>query len=152
MPVALVFVIMWLGTLILVPIAAIMGIIGAVSAALFIGLTPSLSAAAGEVTDFLADYSLSTLPLFLMMGSFAAVANISEDVYRLAHVLLGRLRGGLALATIAGCAGFGALTGHSISTWRSPWWKPEAMAMNDCRSSSVIFSVQSILSWPKSRS
>ena len=43
-------------------------------------------------------------------------------------------------------------TGSSISTCRSPWWKPDATAMNDCRSSSVIFSCQSILSWLKSRS
>ena len=43
-------------------------------------------------------------------------------------------------------------TGSSISTWRSPWWNPDEMAMNDSRSSAVIFSVQSILSWVKSRS
>ena len=114
--VTLVFVIMWLMTLILIPIAAIMGIVGVIASALFIGLMPSLGAASTEVTGFLGNSQLATLPLFLMMGSFAAVADISEDVYRLAHVMLGRLRGGLALATIAGCAGFGALTGHSIST------------------------------------
>ena len=114
--VTLVFVIMWLMTLILIPIAAIMGIVGVISSTLFIGLLPSLGAASTEVTGFLGNSQLATLPLFLMMGSFAAVADISEDVYRLAHVMLGRLRGGLALTTIAGCAGFGALTGHSIST------------------------------------
>jgi C4-dicarboxylate transporter DctM subunit len=114
--VTLVFVIMWLMTLVLLPIAAIMGIVGVISSSLFIGLLPSLGAASSEVTGFLGNIQLATLPLFLMMGSFAAVANISEDVYRLAHVLLGRLRGGLALTTIAGCAGFGALTGHSIAT------------------------------------
>jgi tripartite ATP-independent transporter DctM subunit len=103
-------------TLILIPIAAIMGIIGVIASTMFIGLMPSLGAASTEVTGFLGNSQLATLPLFLMMGSFAAVADISEDVYRLAHVMLGRLRGGLALTTIAGCAGFGALTGHSIST------------------------------------
>ena len=114
--VTLVFIIMWLMTLILIPIAAIMGIVGVIASTLFIGLMPSLGAASTEVTGFLGNSQLATLPLFLMMGSFAAVADISEDVYRLAHVMLGRLRGGLALTTIAGCAGFGALTGHSIST------------------------------------
>jgi C4-dicarboxylate transporter, DctM subunit len=114
--VTLVFIIMWLMTLILIPIAAIMGIVGVIASTLFIGLLPSLGAASTEVTGFLGNSQLATLPLFLMMGSFAAVADISEDVYRLAHVMLGRLRGGLALTTIAGCAGFGALTGHSIST------------------------------------
>jgi tripartite ATP-independent transporter DctM subunit len=101
---------------VLIPIAAIMGIIGVVSAALFVGVAPSLSAASAQVTDFLGNPQLATLPLFLMMGSFAQTANIAEDIYRLAHVLFGKFRGGLALATVAGCAGFGALTGHSVST------------------------------------
>ena len=112
----LIFVVMWLLTLVLIPIAAIMGIVGVISSALFVGIWPSLSAASTEVTDFLGSPQLATLPLFLMMGSFAQVADVAEDIYRLAHVLLGRLRGGLGLATIAGCAGFGALTGHSVST------------------------------------
>ncbi|HUK61259.1 MAG TPA: TRAP transporter large permease subunit [Stellaceae bacterium] len=112
----LIFVVMWLLTLVLIPIAAIMGIVGVISSALFVGIWPSLSAASTEVTDFLGSPQLATLPLFLMMGSFAQVANVAEDIYRLAHVVLGRLRGGLGLATIAGCAGFGALTGHSVST------------------------------------
>jgi C4-dicarboxylate transporter, DctM subunit len=112
----LIFVTMWLATLVLIPIAAIMGIVGVVSSALFVGLAPAMSAASTEVTDFLGSPQLATLPLFLMMGSFAQVADVAEDIYRLAHVLLGRFRGGLGLATIAGCAGFGALTGHSVST------------------------------------
>src|SRR6185437_14545748 len=83
--VTIVFVAMWLLTLVLIPIAAIMGIVGVISSTMFIGLMPSLGAAATEVTGFLGNTQLATLPLFLMMGSFAAVADISEDVYRLAH-------------------------------------------------------------------
>ncbi len=86
------------------------------TAALFIGFPPALSAAGSEVTGFLTNSQVATLPLFLMMGSFAAAADISEDVYRLAHAVLGRFRGGLALATIGGCAGFGSLTGSSLAT------------------------------------
>jgi len=114
--VIIVFVVMWLMTLVLLPIASIMGIVGVISSSLFIGLLPSLGAASTEVTDFLGSFQLAALPLFLLMGSFAAIADISQDIYSLAHVAFGRLRGGLALTTIAGCAGFGALTGHSIST------------------------------------
>jgi tripartite ATP-independent transporter DctM subunit len=110
------FVVMWLMTLALVPVAAIMAVIGVVASALFIGFAPAMSAAATEVTGFLTNSQVATLPLFLMMGSFAVAANISEDVYRLAHAILGRFRGGLALATIGGCAGFGALTGSSMAT------------------------------------
>ena len=114
--VIIVFIVMWLMTLVLLPIASIMGIVGVISSSMFIGLLPSLGAASTEVTDFLGSFQLAALPLFLLMGSFAAIADISQDVYNLAHVAFGRLRGGLALTTIAGCAGFGALTGHSIST------------------------------------
>jgi C4-dicarboxylate transporter, DctM subunit len=114
--VMLAFLVMWLMTLALIPIASIMGIIGVASSALFIGWNPALAAGATEATGFLTNSQVATLPLFLMMGSFAVAANISEDVYLLAHVLLGRLRGGLALATIGACAGFGSLTGSSMAT------------------------------------
>ena len=114
--VILAFIVMWLLTVALIPIAAVMGCAGLVAAALFTGWAPAMSAAASMVTGFLTNSQVATLPLFLMMGSFAAVADISEDVYRLAHVVLGRFRGGLALATIGGCAGFGSLTGSSMAT------------------------------------
>ena len=51
-----------------------------------------------------------------MMGVLASAAGLAEDVYDMAHAMLGGLRGGLALATIGGCAGFGAVTGSSIAT------------------------------------
>ena len=114
--VTLAFIIMWFLTLALIPLAAVMGLAAIFGAALFIGFPPALSAAGSEVTGFLTNSQVATLPLFLMMGSFAAAADISEDVYRLAHAVLGRFRGGLALATIGGCAGFGSLTGSSLAT------------------------------------
>ena len=114
--VAMAFLLMWVFMFGLVPLAAVMGVVGIVGSALFIGFTPAFSAASTEVAGFLTNSQVATLPLFLMMGSFAAVADLSDDLYRLAHVLVGRFRGGLALATIGGCAGFGALTGSSMAT------------------------------------
>ena len=110
------FVAMWALMFLVVPLAAIMGLVGIVGSAVFIGWKPSLSAFATEATGFLTNSQIATLPMFLMMGSFAAVAGMADDVYRLAHACLSRFRGGLALATIGGCAGFGALTGSSIAT------------------------------------
>jgi tripartite ATP-independent transporter DctM subunit len=110
------FVLMWLLMLAQVPLAAVMGLTGVVCSALFIGFAPAISAFATEATSFLTNAQVATLPLFLMMGSFAAVSGMSDDMYRLGHVLLSRYRGGLALATIGGCAGFGALTGSSLAT------------------------------------
>jgi tripartite ATP-independent transporter DctM subunit len=81
-----------------------------------IGFPPALSAFATEAEGFLTNSQIATLPLFLMMGSFASVSDMATDLYDMAHVILGRFRGGLALATIGGCAGFGALTSSSIAT------------------------------------
>jgi tripartite ATP-independent transporter DctM subunit len=50
------------------------------------------------------------------MGSFAAAAGLSADIYRLAYALIGHRPGGLVLATIGGCAGFGAVCGSSVAT------------------------------------
>jgi tripartite ATP-independent transporter DctM subunit len=110
------FLLMWALSLALVPLAAAMGLIGVAGAALLSGFGPSLNVLATTATGYLSDVDLSVLPLFLIMGSFATAAGLSADIYELAHVLLSHLRGGLALATIGGCAGFGALTGSSVAT------------------------------------
>jgi C4-dicarboxylate transporter, DctM subunit len=114
--VTIAFVVMWIFMLGQAPLAAVMGLTGIFGAALFTGFAPAISAFATEATTFLTNSQVATLPLFLMMGSFAAVSGMSDDMYRLGHVLLSRYRGGLALATIGGCAGFGALTGSSLAT------------------------------------
>ncbi len=110
------FLVMWGLSLALVPLAAAMGLVGVAGAALLAGFGPALNVLATTATGFLTDVDLSVLPLFLVMGSFATRAGLSSDIYALAHVLLSHLRGGLALATIGGCAGFGALTGSSVAT------------------------------------
>ena len=114
--VAIGFALMWLLMLGQVPLAAVMALIGIIGSALFVGFVPATSAFATEAVTFLTNSQIATLPLFLMMGSFAAVSGMADDMYRLGHVLLSRRRGGLALATIGGCAGFGALTGSSLAT------------------------------------
>ena len=107
---------MWIFMLAQVPLAALTGLVGIVGAALFIGFSPALSAFATGATGMLTNSQIATLPLFLMMGSFAAVSGMADDLYRLAHSVFGRQRGGLAYATIGSCAGFGALTGSSLAT------------------------------------
>lgn len=114
--VGIAFACMWILMLSQVPLAAVTGLIGIVGGALFIGFSPFFSAFATESAGLLTNSQIATLPLFLMMGSFAAVSGLSEDLYELAHVMFGRFRGGLALATIGSCAGFGALTGSSLAT------------------------------------
>ena len=63
-----------------------------------------------------ANYVLSTLPLFILMGQFAFKSDIGDDLYKTMRIWLGRLPGGLAMATIGGSAGFAATSGSSIAT------------------------------------
>jgi len=61
-------------------------------------------------------YSLSVVPMFLLMGALATHAGLSRALFRAANAWLGWLRGGTAMAAIAGCAGFGAICGSSLAT------------------------------------
>jgi len=107
---------LWILLLLSVPLAAVMGLLGLIGTIVFIGQEPALTVLGNESVQFLTNSQVAVLPLFLMMGSFAVVAGMSSDIYELAHTLLAQRRGGLALATIGGCAGFGALTGSSLAT------------------------------------
>ncbi len=61
-------------------------------------------------------FDLSVIPLFILMGQFAAKAGLSQALFRAANVWLGHHRGGIAMAAIGGCAGFGAISGSSLAT------------------------------------
>jgi|SRR5579875_1407854 len=110
------FIGMWLLMLAHVPLAALTGAVGIAGGAVYIGVGPALGGFATTAWDFLSNPQVMTLPLFLMMGSFAAIAGLAEDAYVLSNIVLGRMRGGLALATVTGCAMFGAMTGSSVAT------------------------------------
>lgn len=110
------FIALWVLVLGFVPVAAATGLTGLLGNAIFLGNGPGLSVLGSETADYLGNIQLAILPLFLLMGGFASQAGLASDVYKLAHTLLGRMRGGLAMATIGGCAGFGAMTGSSIAT------------------------------------
>lgn len=99
-----------------VPIGVAMAIAGFVGFGVLNGFGPAASLFATEPVGVIANLDLAVIPLFLLMGSFAGVSGLSADIYRLAHALIGHRRGGLALATIGGCAGFGAVCGSSLAT------------------------------------
>lgn len=70
----------------------------------------------GEIFSISTVYSLTILPLFILMGNLAGVSGMSRDLYDAAHAWFGNLRGGLASSTIVGCAGFSALSGSSLAS------------------------------------
>lgn len=63
-----------------------------------------------------ANYSLSIVPLFLLMGQFASLSGMSASLFNAAASFLGHRRGGVAMSAIGACAGFGAICGSSLAT------------------------------------
>jgi tripartite ATP-independent transporter DctM subunit len=80
------------------------------------GYEPAAALSASSIYGHLTNYNLLVLPLFIMMGFFAYFANITRDIYWAARQWLGHLPGGLAIATVIGCAGFAAACGASTAS------------------------------------
>lgn len=70
---------------------------------------------AGEIFAEAANFPLIIIPLFVLMGNLAGVSGMSRDLYKAANAWLGHMKGGLASATVVGCAGFSALSGSSLA-------------------------------------
>jgi tripartite ATP-independent transporter DctM subunit len=62
------------------------------------------------------NYTLSVIPLFILMGAFAERSGLATDLFRAASGFVGHMRGGLAMAVIGACTGFGAICGSSVAT------------------------------------
>ncbi|MBV7378509.1 TRAP transporter large permease subunit [Maritimibacter dapengensis] len=110
------FALLWLGVFLQIPLASVTAMIGVVGALTVLGPNAAMNTFGGDSADFLRNDQVATLPLFLIMGAFSVAAGVSHDLFRLGHALLGPFRGGLAYATIAACAGFGAVSGNSVVT------------------------------------
>jgi C4-dicarboxylate transporter DctM subunit len=87
-----------------------------------IGLSYLISPDAGlkllliQTFDTLADYFLTVIPMFVLMGSLAFASGIGGRLFGAGYSVFGRLRGGLAIGSVAACAGFGAVCGSSAAT------------------------------------
>jgi tripartite ATP-independent transporter DctM subunit len=99
-----------------VPLAFAMGLVGLVGMGVLRGWSPSLASAAQVVYDTGFAYTLSVVPLFILMGNFVARAGLAHELFRAATAFVGHRKGGLAHATVLACAGFGAICGSSIAT------------------------------------
>ena len=99
-----------------IPLAVAMGLVGFVGLGLVRGWAPTMANAAQVVYDTGFAYTLSVVPLFILMGNFVARAGLANELFRAAFTFIGHVRGGLAHATIIACAGFGAICGSSIAT------------------------------------
>jgi TRAP-type C4-dicarboxylate transport system permease large subunit len=100
------------------PMALAMGVIGIVGYAYMRdwSWTAAFATAQTKIYETGRNYTLSVIPLFILMGNLVTRAGMSQELFRTAYAFIGHFRGGLAMATIVGCAGFGAICGSSIAT------------------------------------
>jgi len=99
-----------------VPIALSMMLPGFVGFAALAGWGPLASLLKGAAYARLANYDLTVIPLFLLMGAFATQGGLSRSLFAAGSALIGHLRGGLAMAAILACAAFGSVCGSSVAT------------------------------------
>ncbi len=91
----------------LVGFIGLCGLVGIDAGIYILGITPLTEGSS---------YTLSVIPLFVLMGQFALVSGISADIYKTVYAWMGQLRGGLAMATVMACSGFAAVCGSSLAT------------------------------------
>lgn len=100
-----------------IPIGLSMMLCGLVGAYLVFGsLTPIINQLKQVTYSTFSSYSLSVIPLFLLMGQFAALGGLSKALFKAAEVWIGHRKGGVAMAAVGACAGFGAICGSSLAT------------------------------------
>ncbi len=100
-----------------VPIGLSMAVCGLVGAYFVYGnMAPILSQLKQVTYSTFSNYNLSVIPLFLLMGQFAALGGLSQALFKAAEAWIGHRKGGVAMAAVGACAGFGAICGSSLAT------------------------------------
>jgi C4-dicarboxylate transporter DctM subunit len=99
-----------------VPMAFAMGIVGFFGFAYKVNFAAASAMIAQTTYETGLAYTLSVIPLFILMGNFVVRARMSEELYHAAYTFLGHRRGGLAMSTIVASAAFGSICGSSIAT------------------------------------
>jgi len=97
-------------------IGVVMGLVGFAGMVYLSGWSAGLGVL--KTTPYLtfASFDFSIIPLFILMGEFCYQGQISSDLFKTAYTFFGRMRGGLAMATIGACAAFAAVSGSGIAT------------------------------------
>ncbi|MCO7643569.1 TRAP transporter large permease [Pseudomonas sp. S 311-6] len=116
MQASMAFVVLYLLIAAQIPIGVSLALVGVASLALTLGAEQALVVSQNEVGRALTSMDMAAIPLFLLMGNFATWAGLSGDIFNSGTALLGSRRGGLAMASVLGCGGFGAICGSSIAT------------------------------------
>jgi len=80
-----------------------------------LGIRPAVGILAGTPYDFVASWTLSAVPMFLLMGFVAYHAGLTGGLFEAAKLVMRRLPGGLAISSIFACTGFAAVSGSSLA-------------------------------------
>ena len=112
----LIFAVMLVLMALRMPIAVAMFCAGALGYVLQSGWLPLASFLNTQAFARFASYDLSVIPLFILMGNFATQGGLSRALFAFAAVVMGRFKGGLAMASVMACAAFGAICGSSVAT------------------------------------
>src|SRR5215475_4791812 len=99
-----------------IPIAYTMILVGLVGTSLLSGPAIVMSQLKDLAYAQFSNYDLTVLPMFILMGGLAYRCGLSYDLFRGANAWMGRFRGGIAMAAVAACGGFGAVCGSSTAT------------------------------------
>src|SRR5450432_1360948 len=99
-----------------IPVWAALTLVGFTGNYVLSGLPSALTLMGTSAFDVSSAYTLSVIPLFVLLGEVASATRLSADLFNAARLLLSGVRGGLAIATIAASACFGAVCGSSIVT------------------------------------
>jgi C4-dicarboxylate transporter, DctM subunit len=99
-----------------VPIAFAMIIVGGAGIVLALGMEPALAMLGQVFYDNGMSYTLSVMPLFVLTGNLVVKAGLADDLYTAVNAWLRHYRGGLAMATVIACGGFGSVCGSSLAT------------------------------------
>jgi len=111
------FIVMLIAIFLRIPIGVSMGITGFIGTWIVLGSPNAVLSQMKSLTyDTFSSYSLSIVPMFLLMGQFATKSGMSRDLFRAAADWIGHRRGGMAVAAVGACAGFGAVCGSSLAT------------------------------------
>ena len=98
------------------PVGLAMLFIGAIGYTLLVGWDPLINTLNNSTYSRFSSYTLSVVPLFLLMGQLATKAGLNRALFRACSAWFGHFRGGLAIASVGGCAMFGSICGSSLAT------------------------------------
>jgi C4-dicarboxylate transporter DctM subunit len=98
------------------PVAFAMALVGVVGFAYLATPVAALTLLGRDIFEEFSSYPLSVIPMFIVMGTFAFASGISRRLYKTTYTWVGEFRGGLTIATVFACAGFGAICGSSTAT------------------------------------